>query len=94
MIVIHKLSTFANRGLDTLDGILYNARMTNPNDNGNDPSAYERLAADAMADSHELDDCDQLEAHEELGDPEYVNWEHDYYGHDADGDDGADDWPF
>lgn len=95
MIVIHKLSTFANRGLDTLDGILYNARMTNPNDNGNDPSAYERLAADAMADSHELDDdCDQLEAHEELGDPEYVNWEHDYYGNDADGDDGADDWPF
>lgn len=85
LIVIHKLSTFANKGLDTLDRIPYNERMMNPNDNGNDPSAYERLADDAMHDAFQP---------EELDDPEYVNWERDYYGNDADGDDGADDWPF
>lgn len=85
LIVIHKLSTFGNNALDTLDRIPYNERMMNPNDNGNDPSAYERLADDAMHDAFQ---------HEELDDPEYVNWERDYYGNDADGDDGADDWPF
>lgn len=57
------------------------------NDPTNDPSAFERLTNDAMAD-------DAPEAHEELGDPEYVNWELDYYGDDADGYDGGDDWPF
>jgi hypothetical protein len=37
-----------------------------------------------MADSRELDDdC-------EIG----LSWEDGYYGNDADGDDGADDWPF
>lgn len=85
LIVIHKLSTFGNNALDTLDRIPYNERMMNPNDDGNDPSAYERLADDAMHDAFQ---------HEELDDPEYVNWERDYYGNDADGDDGADDWPF
>jgi hypothetical protein len=80
LIVIHKLSTIGNKGLDTLWRIRYNDRMID--DPTNDPSAFERLTNDAM------DDCDQLEAHEELGDPEYVNWERDYYGNDAD------DWPF
>ena len=84
LIVIHKLSTFANKGLDTLDCIPYNERMMNPNDNGNDPTAYERLTNDAMADSRELDDdC-------EIG----LSWEDGYYGNDADGDEFADDWPY
>jgi hypothetical protein len=59
--------------------------MMNPNDDGNDPTAYERLTNDAMHDAFQ---------HEELDDPEYVNWERDYYGNDADGDEFADDWPF
>jgi hypothetical protein len=49
--------------------------MMNPNDDGNDPTAYERLTNDAMHDAFQP---------EELDDPEYVNWEPSYYGDDDD----------
>jgi len=54
------------------------------NDPTNDPSEFERLTNDAMADN----------APEEIEDPDFVNWEADYYGHDLDGDEFADDFPF
>ena len=47
------------------------------NDPTNDPSEFERLTNDAMADC-EID----------------LSWEADYYGHDLDGDEFADDFPF
>lgn len=56
----------------------------------NEPNDFDDFDTQIQSDELIPDhlDCD------EPTDPEFVRWEHGYYGHDADGYDGEDDFPW